>query len=329
MQSFKWYTVLKKALGRLERVDLREYWKCEPQDFTPWLAENISRLGQALDLELEVESQEKSVGTFQADLLCSDTRGNWVIIENQLERTDHTHLGQLLTYAAGLDAKTVIWVAERFTEEHRAALDRLNEITQEDFHFFGVEIELWRIGDSLAAPKFNIVCRPNDWSKSVRESAKQISELSDTRRTQLEFWTDFKAYLEKQSHIRCQNPRAQAWMIHTIGRSAFYLASVASTWNSVDEAYTGEQRVELVMDGPHAKQYFELLMAEKEAIEDEAQEPLIWHSLPDTKKCRIYVRTSADVMDRDSWPVQHERLKEKLELLYSVFTDRVKSLIVA
>ena len=149
-----------KTLGRLQKVELREAWTTESGDFTPWLAkeENLSLLGETIGIELELESQEKDVGPFRADILCKDTAtDNWVLIENQLERTDHTHLGQLLTYAAGLNAVTIVWIAERFTAEHRAALDWLNEKTDEKINFFGLEIELWQIGDSPIAPKFNII----------------------------------------------------------------------------------------------------------------------------------------------------------------------------
>ena len=146
-------------------LSLRDLWKHEERDFTPWLAQedNIALLGETIGIDLEVEAQEKNVGPFRADILCKDTVTNhWVLIENQLTRTDHTHLGQLLTYAAGLNAVSIVWLAERFSEEHRATLDWLNEITDERFNFFGLEVELWRIGKSPIAPKFNIVCKPND-----------------------------------------------------------------------------------------------------------------------------------------------------------------------
>ncbi len=138
------------TLGRLEQVDLREVWQNEAGQFTPWLAQvdNIALLADTLGLELEVEAQEKGVGPFRADIDCRDTSdGTLVLIENQLERTDHTHLGQLMTYAAGLDAVTIVWIAERFTDEHRAALDWLNEITGEKVGFFGLEDEpaLWPV----------------------------------------------------------------------------------------------------------------------------------------------------------------------------------------
>src|SRR5258708_3912238 len=139
------------SLGRLTKVDLREVFATEAGDFTPWLAreENLALLSESIGISLQCEAQEKEVGPFRADILCKDTMtDNWVLIENQIERTDHTHLGQLLTYAAGLQAVTIVWVAQRFTEEHRAALDWLNEHTDEQINFFGLEIELWKIGDS-------------------------------------------------------------------------------------------------------------------------------------------------------------------------------------
>ena len=135
-------------LGRLEKLDLRTHWKREATDFTPWLAqeENIQLLSETIGIELEVQSQEERVGPFSADILCKDTiNDQYVLIENQLERTDHGHLGQLMTYAAGLDAVTIIWIAQKFTEEPRAALVWLNRITDDTFTFFGIEIELYKI----------------------------------------------------------------------------------------------------------------------------------------------------------------------------------------
>ncbi|MCU0858458.1 MAG: hypothetical protein MUC65_08670 [Pontiellaceae bacterium] len=129
-------------LGRLKKVELRDVWKSEAQDFTPWLAreENLELLGDAIGLELELEAVEKDVGPFRADILCKETASDsWVLVENQVERTDHNHLGQIITYAAGLSAVTIVWVAKRFTDEHRAALDWLNEITGENISFFGLE----------------------------------------------------------------------------------------------------------------------------------------------------------------------------------------------
>ena len=189
-----------KNLGRLERVELRDIWLSEASDFTPWLAqkENLDILGQTLGIVLELEALERPVGPFRADILCKDIgTDRWVLIENQLERTDHNHLGQLLTYASGLEAVTIVWIAALFTEEHRSTLDWLNRITDESFRFFGLEVELWRIGDSPPAPKFNVVSKPNDWSQSVARGARAIddADLSDTRIMQRAYWTAFDRVL--------------------------------------------------------------------------------------------------------------------------------------
>ena len=148
--------------GRLQPVELRVAWPNEAQDFTPWLAqeENLALLGEVLGMELEFEGKEINVGSFHADILCKNEDDAWVLIENQLSETNHDHLGKILTYSAGLNAQTVIWIAKKFREEHRAALDRQNEITDERFQYFGIEIKVWKIEDSVPAPEFDIVSKP-------------------------------------------------------------------------------------------------------------------------------------------------------------------------
>ena len=148
-------------LAKIERVDLRETWEHEAYDFTPWLADNIAELGEALGMELQLQQIEAPVGGYSLDILATDLNSNRpVIIENQLEATDHSHLGQLLTYAAGFDAEAVVWVTREFRDEHRQALDWLNQRTGDDTLFFGVEVELWKIGDSLPAPHFKLAASP-------------------------------------------------------------------------------------------------------------------------------------------------------------------------
>ncbi len=157
-------------LGTIEPVDVREIWPNEAHDFTPWLAEHLSLLGKALELDLEPIQREAPVGDFSLDILARDRNtGEVVAIENQLEWTDHSHLGQILTYAAGHDARTVIWVTPKFREEHRAAVDWLNRWTPEEIAFFGVEVSAIKIGNSLPAPEFRPIAFPNDWSKQARQ----------------------------------------------------------------------------------------------------------------------------------------------------------------
>jgi hypothetical protein len=320
-------------LGRLAKVDLRDAWQSEAGDFTPWLAqaENIALLGEAIGLEVEVEAQEKDVGPFRADILCRNTAsGAWVLVENQLERTDHIHLGQLLTYAAGLNAVTIVWIAARFTEEHRAALDWLNDITDERFNFFGLEVELWRIGDSAIAPKFNVVSKPNDWTRSVCDAAKGISEtaLTDTQRLQLDFWAGFRAHMLAQgSAVRPTRALKQNWMWMAIGRSWCKLMATISTWSSETQAWgPGEVRAELHLTDEDAGAYFQLLAREKAAIEAAFGEPLIWYTKPGVRSCRIGVMRGADLQDRDTWPELFEWLRVKLEALDGTFRERVRGL---
>lgn len=319
-------------LGRLERVPLREVWKSESRDFTPWLAqeENLGLLGETVGLDLELEKQEQEVGAFRADLLCKNTLDDsWVLIENQIERTDHTHLGQILTYAAGLEAVTVIWVAETFTDEHRAALDWLNEITEEKFTFFGLEIELWRIGDSNPAPKFNAVSKPNDWSRTVQASAGARGELSDHKQLQLRFWTAFKEHMEaKGSPVRCQKPLPQQWMNHALGRSGFHLVSIVSLLNSETGVKGPEIRADLYLDGPNAKRQFAALESRKPEIEGALGFPLTWHNPENKLACRAGTRRDADFRDESLWPEQFEWLRQRLEKMDAVFRPIVRELTV-
>jgi len=320
----------KPTLGRLQKVGLREAWTSESSDFTPWLAqeENLSLLGEAIGIELELESQEKDVGPFRADILCKDTAtDDWVLIENQLERTDHSHLGQLLTYAAGLNAVTIVWIAERFTQEHRATLDWLNERTDEKINLFGLEIELWRIGDSPIAPKFNIISQPNDWSRTVQQAATGSGEVSMHKQFQLKFWTAFKQFMETSgSFVRCQKPSPQHWMNHAIGRSGVHLCSIISLWNSETGVKGPEIRAELYIDGPNAKQEFAALEEQKQSIEKALGFELTWHNPENKAMCKLYTRQNADFLNETLWPQQFEWLKQRLEIMHKIFGPIVKNM---
>lgn len=311
-------------LARLERVDLREEWKTEAQDFTPWLAQadNLAVLSETLDMELETAGQEPSVGLFRADILCRDTLDDsWVLIENQLERTDHTHLGQLLTYAAGLQTVTIIWVAATFTDEHRAALDWLNEITDERFRFFGLEVELWRIGDSPAAPKFNVVSRPNNWSRTTQRGAS--GEIPESALKQQRFWEQLSQHLEKRAgNMRLAAPPARPWTSYGLRRAGFHLEAVLSP-------QAGRIRVELRLRGQDAKAHFALLEGMKEAIEAEIGDQLEWAEQPSNNVSRIILHRDGDPADESAWPELVEWIAETLEKFDATFRERIKNLNAA
>lgn len=312
-------------LGRLAPVDLRDYWSNEATDFTPWLAqaENITLLGDALGLELEVQEQEAGVGPFRADILCRDTITNhYVLIENQLERTDHTHLGQLLTYAAGLEAVTIVWVAQRFVDEHRAALDWLNRATNGEINFFGLEIELWQIGESPAAPKFNIVSSPNDWARSTADAAAHSSggELSELRQLQVRYWTALKELAaDGGSPIKFQNPGPLNWTAVAVGRTHF---SLYVSTNSVQKRVS----VGLACEGPDADAHYRLLLQDRAQIEADVGEELRWYRDESLKGRWISLGRDIDPTDEGSWSDQHDWILQKLEAIQSALSQRVKAL---
>ncbi|MCR2830802.1 DUF4268 domain-containing protein [Acidithiobacillus ferrooxidans] len=305
-------------------MDLRNIWLSEPQDFTPWLAQdgNLKILGDALGIELELEAQEKNVGPFRADILCrSLDDDSLVLIENQLEKTDHIHLGQLLTYAAGLQSVTSVWIAATFTEEHRAALDWLNQVTNESVRFFGLEIELWQIDESVPAPKFNVVSKPNDWSRRVSQAARQMNDQPATegKALQLKFWAAFAGHLKEQkSPVRPQAPRSQHWMTFGIGRTGFNMHGLLNT----REDRIG---VEVTMTDANAKDYFNALRAEKDSIEDAFGDSLEWLELPEKKQARIArYKEDCDLYTENRWPEYMAWMRERLEKLDKVFRQRIK-----
>lgn len=310
-------------LGTIKKMDLRDVWSSESSDFTPWLAkeENISLLGDAIGLELEVESQEKNVGPFRADILARDlTSNHYVLIENQLEQTNHNHLGQIMTYAAGLDAFSIIWIAKSFTEEHRAALDWLNRITEENINFFGIEIEVIQIGDSLPAPQFKVVAKPNDWSKSVKSSAN-TAELTDIKLKQQEYWTEFRTYVAKHgSPFKVQKPLPQHWTNIALGRSNFYLSLTVNSVNNI-------VCINLEIAGEEAKSRFDILKTEYEAKSKENISPdLEWLRMDDRKVSMVKLVKSFNFLDVQSRQEQFDWFMDYVIKFDKFFRSKIKSL---
>ena len=308
-------------LGRMVQINLREIWNDEAADFTPWLAqeENLKLLGNIIALDLELVEVERWVGPFRADIVCKDTVTNtWVLIENQLERTDHGHLGQLITYAAGLDAVTIVWVADRFRDEHRAALDWLNKMTDVRINFFGLEIELWQIGESPPAPKFNMVSEPNDWTRT----AANLGKLSPTQQMQLEYWTALREFIEDRgSVLNPQKPSSQNWTSFAIGRSGFSLDAGMNTREN-------RLNVQLTINYP-TKTYFHLLLRDGEVIENDLGFAVDWREMPERKTSALTVYRAFNVDDRDQWLEQHTWLCDTLEAFHRVLAPRIKSLDMA
>ncbi len=309
-------------LGRLEKQDLRTYWRKEGSEFTPWLAkeENIQLLGETIGIDLEVKKQEDNVGPYRADITCIDTTNNHlVLIENQLEKTDHIHLGQLMTYASGLDAVTIIWIAQRFTEEHRSALDWLNRITEDSINFFGIEIELYRINDSPPAPMFNMVSKPNNWAKSLRKSVSS-QNLSETKLQQQEYWQGLITFLEdNKSFVKLHSAQPQHWINASIGKSYFYLsATVNSRENSIS--------IWLNITGDDAESNYEKLyeLGYERSLVD-INSDLLWDKMEGRKMSSVILKTSGDFTKRSDWPNQHAWFKDNLEKFTKFFRPLVKN----
>lgn len=299
-------------LGNIQQVSLREVWPNEARDFTPWLAENIDKLGNALGLDLEVQSAEAPVGSFSLDILARDLGGNRpVIIENQLEPTNHDHLGKLLTYAAGYDAYAIVWLTREFRDEHRQALDWLNQRTGENTEFFGVVVEAWRIDDSRPAPHFNLVVTPNDWQKQSFSSVRQggaagntsergeryrqfFQSLIDIMREQHQFTNVRKAPAKRRCDFSSGFPGISY-------RAAFNQGMMAAVSVSIDRG-----------DGEVNREIFDRLVDRKEAIESFLGEPLVWEVVEYRQVRRVLIRRPGSIDDDpdtlesiQQWMVEH------------------------
>jgi hypothetical protein len=310
-------------LAQLKRINVREAWKNEATDFTPWLAqaENLNQLADALGLsELELVQTEYLVGDFKLDILCTDDEGE-IIVENQLEKTNHTHLGQIITYAAGVGAKKVVWVAESFRPEHVAALDFLNQNTTNELNFFAVEITLWRIADSPMAPSFNVVVKPNNWSKSNRESARAATTATPTKLLQMKFWTDWVAHLEAaRSTLKPHKPGPKHWQTFALGKAGLHMSASINSRES-------RLGMEIYIHHQEAKKYFSQLAAQKAAIESQLGFALDWRELPEKDACRILIyKNDAPLEKQEAWKDYFVWLTDTAQKMDKVFRPLVRTL---
>lgn len=223
---------MKYNLDKLKKVDLRDVWPHEALDFTKWLSEepNLAILSSAVGIELELIETESSAGSFNVDIHAQEAgTGRKVIIENQLEDTNHDHLGKVITYAAGKGAEVVVWVVARARDEHRQAIEWLNAHTDDEAAFFLVEIEVWSIGDSLPAPRFNVVEQPNEWARAVKAS----EGLSDTDKIKLAYWTRYREVAEAtpefMKEFSPRKPSKDHWSTLSCGSSAYHMALLIDT----------------------------------------------------------------------------------------------------
>lgn len=304
---------MKQNLSKLNKVELRDVWGHEAVDFTNWLAleENIDLLSEEIGVEIKPIKTEANVGTFKVDILAEEgSTGRKIIIENQLEDTNHDHLGKIITYASGYDAEIIIWVVRDIREEHQRAIEWLNEHTDEKIGFFLIKVELWQIEGSNPAAKFEVIANPNEWAKTIKASPTG-GELTDTKLRQLDFWTQFKDYVKNRdprSHFG-RTPRPQHWFNVSMGSSDAHVALTIDTRKDLlgCEVYINRN-----------KDLFHFLQEHKDEIEREIGELADWidSSISSSVKIRNQVK---DVFDPSETEKHFAWLYEKTILFQKVF----------
>jgi len=312
---------MNKKLSSLKKLDLRKVWKHEALDFTKWLAkdENIRLLSDEIGIDIQVIQVEANVGNFNVDILAEEENTNRkIIIENQLEVTNHSHLGQIITYASGLEASIIIWVVKDVRDEHKQAIDWLNEHTDSDINFFVIKIELWQIGNSAPAPKFQVVSKPNEWGKLIKDATNKTT-LTKTKLSQLEFWQALKIFYEESSDypFKLRLPRPQQWYDISIGTSEAHISLIVNTQKD-------EMRCELYIN--ESQELYEYLKSNKSKIENEIGIPLLWIS-QENKKARI-IRAKYDKPfefdNKDKWETYFLWLLETATKFYKTFPKYIR-----
>ena len=304
----------KEKIGDLVSVEIRHLWSNEARDFTPWLAENAALLGDALGMNLRHEATEAPVGRYLADLLfVEEDNGHRVVVENLFRDTDHDHVGKLITYVAGLEAAYGVLLAPRFLDEHRSALNYLNNISKDEYGFFGVVLEAWRIGDSLPAPQLRVDVKPDNWSRSVK--AQQNTRMSKSELAYQRFWGTFlpEFHDAHPGWSKATVPNKGNWMNFRSSRSSL-LTYGAVFCRTVDGPAL---RVEVYIDNLNltiSKATFDQLHTRKDGIENTLGAELEWDRLDAKRAARVskYFPSTISVSDEDRWPEARKWLISEL-----------------
>ena len=307
---------MSKEFGKLEEIkNLRKYWKDEASDFTPWLAkeENISLLSEAIGIEeisdIEIESP---VGSFKVDIYASETgTDRKIIIENQLEETNHEHLGKLITYASGKLANIIIWIVKEAREEHIAAIEWLNNHTDKEIGFFLCEIKIYKIENSNSAVKFEVIQRPNEWAKEVKNK-----DLTQTQLLRYEYWTAYNDYSSKNKkyadEFKKRKPSTFAWMDLGIGYSYCNMR----IWRTKDTI-----QVQLYI--PDNKEFFDKLYEKKDCIEKESEITFKWQNPDKYKSSHITIENNTEFDNKEKWEEQFDWIMETAIKMKKTFTKYI------
>ena len=305
-------------LGKLQEVDIRKLWNHEQYDFSEWLSkpENIEQLNDVIGLTLSEVEKEVYVGSYRCDLVGIDeTTGDKVIIENQLETSNHDHLGKIITYASGLDAKVVVWIVKEAREEHRSAIEWLNNNTSEKINFFLIEIHAYQIGDSLCAPKFEIVEKPNGFIKNAKTQSGS-GDYNKSQGERIEFWTRLNEILvERGKPFNVRKATSDHWYDVAIGRSGVHVSMTLVNKEGVVgiELYISED-----------KDLFDKLYAQKDEIEEKLGLHPDWQRLDGKKASRILYRMPGlNFDDHSNYDQLINEMIDKAVLFSKVFKQYV------
>ena len=314
---------MSNTVDRLVSVALREVWSDEARELTPFLATNPDYLSEALGMDLELEGSEVAVGSFAADLLFRERNsGERVVVENLMGNTDHDHLGKIITYAAGLDARHAVLIAETFRPEHRSALLWLNANSRDSVGFFGIVLKLWRIKDSPAALQLDVVVQPDEWVRRVHR--ERANELSVTELAYRDFWSEF---------LPAFHARHAAWSrAKAAPTTSWFSLPAGKTHISYAACYSAKRfRIELYVDADDQDQVtrrFDALLARRGEIEEQFGEELEWQRLESKRASRIasYYPDEIRVGERDRWPELRTWAIERLGALREALQSHVDAL---
>ncbi len=294
------------GIGKLTEVDVRELWKHEQYDFSNWLAkeENIEYLNEILGLTLVNVNKEVFVGPYRCDLVAKDeTTGITVVVENQLDGTNHDHLGKIITYASGLDAKTMVWIVKDAKEEHRAAVEWLNNNTNEEINFFLIEIHAYKIGSSEPAPKFEVIEKPNNFVKHSKSSSSD-KELNRSQSERLLFWEQFnQVVVSRGKPFNLRKPTTDHWYDIALGTSDAHIAI---------DLVNKDNRIVVEVYINDSKDLFDSLYQCKSEIEEALGFELIWDRLDGKKSSRIKYRIQG--LDFDDHSNYEELMNQTIDI---------------
>lgn len=305
------------AISRLEKLDLRTLWRHEAQGFTRWLAENLDFISETIGIPLTLIRREAPTGPFSADILAEDNQGHQVVIENQLEQTDHDHLGKLITYMSNMDAKAAIWITSSPRPQHEKAVHWLNELLPAGTDFYLLKVEAYKIGDSDPAPMFTIIAGPSLEGRQVGEQKKEMAERHYLR---IEFWKQLlvKANAKTKLFERV-SPGTENWISTGAGKSGLGYSFVIRMEDAQVELYIDRG------DDVENKKIFDALFSHQTEVEQKFGAPLDWQRLDHRRASRIrYLVEGSGLTDQDQWPQLHEKLVDAMIRLHAALQPFVR-----